>query len=156
MDVSSSSDALQAVTKYNWQLGDWSSYITGYQSNPSTILNTAVEIYLDNYAPFSQIIQIYAENACGTDMIMATGKMFYTDDYGGYIIMAPNPADSYVELSFFANRELTDKDNVSQNKNCIRTKRSKKAKMVRWKSFWYKYWIKMEISENQLKLTRKM
>lgn len=113
----------QQVTKYNWDFGGWSSYIIDYQS-PSTVTNTGVELYLNNYAPSSQIVIVKAENLCGTTPdFMAIGKMFFTDDYGGFFMMTmfPNPADTYVELSFTESRTTlgVSKVLVQYNSNII-------------------------------------
>ena len=102
------------VTKYNWQFGGWTSYITSYETYPLPI-NKSVILYLDNYAPSSQIVQVSAQNQCGSQWWeFSQGKMFYTDEYGGwYMMITPNPANGLVSVSV----ESKDKTRLSSADN---------------------------------------
>ncbi|WP_167605186.1 hypothetical protein [Maribellus sediminis] len=125
--LNNSNETVQGVNTYNWNFGGtgwpgqaWADYITGYSSGGGHPDNYTVYLYLDNTAPSSQVIQVNAENQCGTDYIMAQGAMFYTEDYGMYMLMSPNPADSYVELTFIEEKDVKEKKNkikVNKNKN---------------------------------------
>lgn len=92
----------QRITKLNWNFGAWSSYFTGYDYAPSSIQNSRPAFMLDSYAPSSQIIQVWAENDCGTDFISAYGKMFYAIDCygGGWYMTYTNPVDDLLTITF--------------------------------------------------------
>lgn len=90
------------VTQYNWSMGGWSSYFTGY-SGPS-IASQRADFFLTSSSPTSQTIFTNAQNACGTSGTFSANFLAVT--CGSFLVSYPNPASDVVTLSF---QESTDK-----------------------------------------------
>jgi hypothetical protein len=94
------------IEEWQWQGTSATIYPYGYAYQYATI-------YPNDYSSFG--LEIRARNACGWS---EWSRMWVTaiNCSSYYMIMSPNPADSYVELNFIEEKEVKDKTNKMEIK----------------------------------------
>lgn len=94
------------IQEWQWQGTSATIYPYGYTYQYATI-------YPNDYSSFG--VEIRARNECGWS---EWSRMWVTaiNCSSYYMIMSPNPADSYVELNFIEEKDIVDKNNITEIK----------------------------------------